>query len=359
MNSRISVAVAGIEQQVEEFDRILRESPTAEIIQRLTRWKQRTTRILRDKVSKEEASKFEQKSLAFDSSHIASFDLMLTAQRTFLTILSDELRLHPEDFFGDRSVTESWEAQAKRVLRVIAEFESGGHDPSLADVQVASGLTTLQAEIMIRALLDRGYIAGKDASTFDGFDIMAIRLLPSGRQSIGQWEDNVRGEKQSRSDIRVFISHSSADAEVASALIHVLRDALALHPDTVRCTSVDGYRLPAGANTKERIRSEVFESEVFLGLISNDSLRSTFVLFELGARWGAERHLIPLLIRDCSPAALTGPLSDLNALQLSEQGQIYQLITDLGDLLNISPVTPAASLKAVQQLAMLNRPTAA
>lgn len=63
--------------------------------------------------------------------------------------------------------------------------------------------------------------------------------------------------------------------------------------------------------------------------------------------------------RDCSPAAVTGPLSDLNALQLSQPGQIYQLISDLGELLNISPVTPAASLKAIQDLAMLNRPAAA
>ena len=47
----------------------------------------------------------------------------------------------------------------------------------------------------------------------------------------------------------VFISHSSKDAELAQALIDLLKDALGLTANQIRCSSVDGYRLPVGVNT--------------------------------------------------------------------------------------------------------------
>jgi hypothetical protein len=53
----------------------------------------------------------------------------------------------------------------------------------------------------------------------------------------------------------VFISHSSADRRLARALVELLRSALNLPADRVVCTSVDGYRLPAGADTDEARRA--------------------------------------------------------------------------------------------------------
>jgi hypothetical protein len=130
---------------------------------------------------------------------------------------------------------------------------------------------------------------------------------------------------------------------------------LFLRPEEIRCTSVDGYRLPAGESTRDRLRTEIFEAEAFIALISTASLQSTFVLFELGARWGAKRHLIPLLVGDFSPSQLTGPLMDLNALQLTEEAQVLQLISDMGETLGIRTPVPAAYSQSVQDLAVLNR----
>lgn len=56
--------------------------------------------------------------------------------------------------------------------------------------------------------------------------------------------------------LSVFISHSSNDRNFVVLLIHLLRSALNIPAEEIRCTSVDGYRLPAGANAAEQLRRE-------------------------------------------------------------------------------------------------------
>lgn len=140
--------------------------------------------------------------------------------------------------------------------------------------------------------------------------------------------------------IRVFVSHSSQDTEIAATLVSLLRAALSLPADQIRCTSLDGYRLPAGATVDERLKAEVHDADAFIGLISRSSLSSAYVLFELGARWGASRHLAPLLVAGLEPSFLAPPLSGLNALTAENEAQVFQLISEIGDTLEVSSGHP-------------------
>ena len=141
--------------------------------------------------------------------------------------------------------------------------------------------------------------------------------------------------------IRIFISHSSADVEVARPLVELLRSALTLRASEIRCTSVDGYRLEGGANTEESLRREVRDSELFIGIISQHSLGSLYVVFELGARWGTERPLIPLLAPGTPSRVLGGPLSNINALRLDSEAQVHQLVDEIAQKLNLKAESPA------------------
>jgi hypothetical protein len=153
--------------------------------------------------------------------------------------------------------------------------------------------------------------------------------------------------------VSIFISHSSKDQDYVRLLIHLLRSALNLPASQIRCTSVDGYRLPAGATTTEQLRNEIHGAQAFIGVISPHSLRSLYVVFELGARWGARKHLIPLLLPGARHDLLAAPLGDLNALEGGNPAQLHQLIQDLATTLSITSSSPAAyheQLEAIQRL---------
>ena len=93
--------------------------------------------------------------------------------------------------------------------------------------------------------------------------------------------------REAYTSMKIFISHSSFDVEFAKLLIDLMRKSLNLRSTDIRCSSVDGYRLPGGVPTDQSLRAEVHDAELVIGLITPNSLKSIYVSFELGARWGA------------------------------------------------------------------------
>jgi hypothetical protein len=138
----------------------------------------------------------------------------------------------------------------------------------------------------------------------------------------------------------VFISHSSDDKRLAATLVQLFREALDIPADKILCTSVDGFRLPAGADTDEMLRTAVLQSKTLVGVITPASQKSSYVLFELGARWGTNKHLIPLCAAGVSPADLKGPIAGKNALDCSTRPGVQQLIGDLGTILRMEVERP-------------------
>lgn len=141
--------------------------------------------------------------------------------------------------------------------------------------------------------------------------------------------------------VDVFVSHSSEDARLAEQLVRLLRSPLNLRAHQIRCTSVDGYRLPAGADTDETLREEVLEARAFISILSSSSLSSVYVLFELGARWGTKQPLFPLLAPGIDHRALRGPLTGLNTLSCESAAQLHQLVSDVGKALAVEAESPA------------------
>lgn len=156
---------------------------------------------------------------------------------------------------------------------------------------------------------------------------MIARTRRTGRTS------RKRGSRVANPAIKIFISHSSRDVNLAASLIDLIRSALNIPPSTIRCTSVPGHKLPGGVPTGDHLRREILDAPVFIGLVTEAGLESAYVLFELGARWGRRKPIIPVLAPGVSPASIKGPIKDANAFSCSLSTDLHQLIGEIGQVL--------------------------
>jgi TIR domain len=250
---------------------------------------------------------------------------------------------------------------ALAVLKALDKARNGVYVEPDA-LAATTGLAPERLNDVIRVLLQYGLV--DEAASF---------LKPGSRHDFSPLLITSRGKlaahrlasatpltaKTGGSLLKLFISHASADAVLARKLINLIERALALPSDQIRCSSVDGYRLPAGADTNTQIRRETLSSEAFIGLISGASLESMYVLFELGARWGTEKSLTPLVAKGSPGALLKQPLSGLNALSANNRSQLHQLVKDLAAQLSVPLQSAAVYTDALEDvLAFTSSPPA-
>lgn len=148
---------------------------------------------------------------------------------------------------------------------------------------------------------------------------------------------------------RLFISHSSVDKDLAEALVDLIVEALQLSRSDILCTSVDGTRLKGGDDTDDVLRQQISQVPAFLSILTKKSTASTYVLFELGARWGCNKHHIPLLAKSAGPEVLKNPLKK-NALKLNVEAEVLQLLHDLALVLECELQPANGHIKKVHKV---------
>lgn len=117
----------------------------------------------------------------------------------------------------------------------------------------------------------------------------------------------------------LFISHAHRDADLAAKLVTALEVGLEVPPDSIRCTSVDGYKLDLGAMPADALARELNATGCVVAMVTVESLASQWVLFELGATWALAKSWIPLLGAGVGPDDLPGPLRGAAAASLTDE----------------------------------------
>lgn len=107
----------------------------------------------------------------------------------------------------------------------------------------------------------------------------------------------------------VFISHSSKDAWIARTIAEKI-SALGATP------WLDVKDLYGGDVLGEKIRQGIEACHEAIVLVSPDSLKSQWVLFESGAVWGQKKRLTPVLL-GVDHEALS-PIKELKAIELND-----------------------------------------
>jgi TIR domain-containing protein len=119
---------------------------------------------------------------------------------------------------------------------------------------------------------------------------------------------------------RVFLSHAPGDA----ALARKIRNLLIRHSSSSVFTNAD---LSAGENWQSKLQKELETADVFVALLTPESVASSWVLQETGAAWALDKPIIPLVTRldilDRFPIQLRGynafELQNLDTPEGSEQ----------------------------------------
>lgn len=154
--------------------------------------------------------------------------------------------------------------------------------------------------------------------------------------------------------IKIFISHSAIDEKLAAALVDCIYSCIVLDDEDIRCTSVPGHKLSIGSDAATLLRDELDSTSVVIGLLTNNAIRSSWVLFELGSTWGAQKKIQPLLADDINYNDLPGPLTGSHAAKLSSKNDLTQFVSELSSTINAKPRTPAKIDAAISKLIIEN-----
>ncbi|HEX9424379.1 MAG TPA: toll/interleukin-1 receptor domain-containing protein [Pyrinomonadaceae bacterium] len=95
-------------------------------------------------------------------------------------------------------------------------------------------------------------------------------------------------EDKYKENIKVFVSYAMEDSGQAAELM----SQLARQPNFQIFTT---SKISAGQNWRSRIKKELSQSDYFLVLLSPTSVQSKWVQFELGAAWGLNKFIIPVV----------------------------------------------------------------
>lgn len=145
--------------------------------------------------------------------------------------------------------------------------------------------------------------------------------------------------------IKIFISHTHNDAEQARRLLSFLCSALGIKKSDIRCTSVAGAKLAIGADISMELANDILRSKVLIGLLTEKSTQSAYVLFELGASWIMDyskpnHRTIPILGHGVSNEILPGPLQTRHASKANKRSDMLQMLQEISKILSIELLPP-------------------
>ena len=117
--------------------------------------------------------------------------------------------------------------------------------------------------------------------------------------------------KPKQRSVRVFLSYAREDQPLA----RMVRDVFSRFPFvTVFSSDV----LSAGENWETKLRSELTRADIVAVLISPDSVGSSWVLRELGAAWGLQKNIVPLVTSPELLGKLPIQLNETASISLDE-----------------------------------------
>ena len=138
---------------------------------------------------------------------------------------------------------------------------------------------------------------------------------------------------------RIFISHSHLDENIADLLIDFLTESIEIPKTEIRCTSDPNHGLDfSSSSISDQLKNDLSNAGALIVIATVDSLRSPWVLFEVGSFWTTDKLVAPIIGPGLILENLPGPLKGYRSIRIEDDDVSYQLkefIRQLEDKLNL------------------------
>ena len=125
---------------------------------------------------------------------------------------------------------------------------------------------------------------------------------------------------------RIFISHSHLDEEIADLLIDFLTESIEIPKKEIRCTSDPNQGLDfSSSSISDQLKNDLSNSGALIVIATVDSLRSPWILFEVGSFWTTDKLVAPIIGPGLTFADLPGPLKGYRSIRIEDDDVSYQL----------------------------------
>ncbi len=157
------------------------------------------------------------------------------------------------------------------------------------------------------------------------------------------------GDSATNMNGQLFISHASADEELADSLTDLLRLGTDLTRERIVCTSLDGMSIPVGTmDYLEHLRKSLTSARLVLPLITPAFFDSEVCLIEIGAMWGMRQETFPLLVPPIDFPRMEGLLGKVQAAKIDTPGDLSRLHDIIVRAFGLRPDTAMWEGKKVQ-----------
>jgi hypothetical protein len=116
-------------------------------------------------------------------------------------------------------------------------------------------------------------------------------------------------EEKAKRTLRIFLSYTAADRAQARKLRSLLSQRSNLRIFTTEMLS-------AGEDWRSRLRDELSQCDIFVVLLSSNSVNSPWVLQESGAAWGLNKLIIPIVTHPEVVSKIPAPLNEIQSIEV-------------------------------------------
>lgn len=157
--------------------------------------------------------------------------------------------------------------------------------------------------------------------------------------------------------MKIFISHSSANANIGNALVNLLTS-LGISHDDVVFTSNDTYGIPTGEKIFDWLRKQISDKPFVIYLLSNEYYKSVACLNEMGAAWIIENDHVIIFTPGfdiSSPEFQSGALDPREiGFFINNESRLLQFIESLSASFNLPTRTVVINQLVKEFLRIIN-----